>query len=153
MPAISSQRSITEMPMPSESRYTTSSRMWIGWSSFVFALLQSVCSLLMAMAGLRLLIGVTSLVLSAQATVLLDHLHANGLRISMIVLALIGAVLNLITIAQIRRLRSRPAAQWRQAPLPQKKLRAERLQIALSVATLALIALEECFHLHLFGHL
>lgn len=153
MPALSSQRPIPETSMPSESRYTTGSRTWIGWSSFLLAFLQSVCTLLMAMAGLRLLIGVTSLVLSAQATVLLDHLHANWLRISMVVLALIGAVLNLITIAQIRRLRSRPAAQWRQVPLPQKKLRAERLQIALSVATLALIALEECFHLHLFGHL
>jgi len=106
----------------------------------------------MAMSGLRLFIGVGSLALSAEVTAFLDGLHASWLRIPMIGLALLGTGLNLISILQIRRLRARPASQWRQAPVPAGKLRMERWQIALSLITLALIALEEGFHLRLSHH-
>jgi hypothetical protein len=127
-------------------------RLWISWSSLFFAFLQSVCTFLMAMSGLRLLIGVGSLALSAEVTAFLDGLHASWLRIPMIGLALFGTGLNLISILQIRRLRARPASKWRQAPVPVGKLRMERWQLALSLITLALIALEEGFHLRLFHH-
>ncbi len=127
-------------------------RLWVSWSSLLFAFLQSVCTFLMAMSGLRLFIGVGSLALSAEVTAFLDRLHASWLRIPMIGLALLGAGLNLIAILQIRRLRVRPASQWRQAPLPAAKLRMERWQLALSLITVALIALEEGFHLWLFHH-
>jgi hypothetical protein len=83
----------------------------------------------------------------------LDHLHASWLRIPMISFAFIGATLNLIAILQIRRLRARPASQWRQTPIAAHKLRMERWQLALSLITLILIALEEGFHLRLFHHL
>ena len=107
----------------------------------------------MAMAGLRLLVGVGSLVLSAGATAFLDRLHVNWLRIPMVALALIGAMLNLVAIAQLRHLRNRPASQWRQSTVPVRTLRMEQVQVALSLATLALLALEEAFHLHLFHSL
>jgi hypothetical protein len=126
---------------------------WVSWSSLLFAFLQSVCTFLMAMAGLRLLIGVGSLTLSAEVTAFVDHLHANWLRVPMIGLAFVGAALNLIAIMQIRRLRARPASQWRQVPLAAGKLRMERWQFALSLITFALIALEEAFHLQFFHHL
>lgn len=123
---------------------------WVGFSSLLFAFLQSVCTLLMAMAGLRLIIGVGSLALSTGATTMLDRLHANWIRVPMISLALIGALVNLIAILQIRSLRSRPASQWRQTPPTPQKLRMERLQIFLSVVTLVLVAVEEYFHHRLF---
>jgi hypothetical protein len=128
-------------------------RLWVSWSSLLFAFLQSVCTFLMAMAGLRLLIGVGSLAISAEVTAFVDHLHANWLRVPMIGLAFAGAALNLIAILQIQRLRARPASQWRQAPVAAGKLRMERCQLALSLITFALIALEEAFHLHFFHHL
>jgi hypothetical protein len=71
----------------------------------------------------------------------------------MVSVALIGSLLNLAILGQLRRLRRRPASLWRQQPPSPRKLRMERLQIVLSVATLALIAVEELLHRHYSGHL
>jgi hypothetical protein len=153
MSVVSASRSVDDEADSSPEREKVHARGWIGWSSVLFALLQSVCTLLMAMAGLRLALGIGTLALSAQATALMTRLHADWLRIPMVSLALIGALFNLAAILQIRRLRQRPASQWRLTPVPARKLRMERWQIALSAATLVLIALEESFHLRLSGHL
>ena len=68
-------------------------------------------------------------------------------------LALLGALLNLAVLAQVRYLRIRPASQWRQEPLSQHKIRMERVQLGLSVATLVLIGIEEYPHVQWCGHL
>ena len=88
----------------------------IAWSSFFFALLQSVCTFFAAANGLRFVVGLGSLVLSAGAGTMVDRFHADALRVPMICLALIGSLLNLAVVAQVRRLRRRPASQWRQQP-------------------------------------
>jgi len=62
-------------------------------------------------------------------------------------------LLNLAVLAQVRHLRNRPASQWRQAPLSQHKILMEHVQLALSVATLALVGIEEYLHLRWHGHL
>jgi hypothetical protein len=124
----------------------------IAWSSFFFALLQSVCSFFTALDGLRLIIGAGSLASITSAGIVWDHFHTNWLRIPMIVFAVVGSALNLAILAQIWRLRSRPAAQWRQKPVGQRKLRMERLQLILSAATLLLILIEEITHFRTFHH-
>jgi hypothetical protein len=125
----------------------------IAWSSFFFALLQSICTLFLALSGVRLVIGVGSVVLSAGAAAALDKLHANWIRLPMIGLALLGSLLNLAVLIQIRNLRSRPASRWRQRPLSSKETRMERIQWILSLATLILIAIEECLHKNRFHNL
>jgi hypothetical protein len=124
----------------------------IAWSSFFFALLQSICTFFAAANGLRFAVGLGALVLTTGAGTMVDRFHADALRIPMIGLALIGSLLNLAIVAQIRRLRRRPASQWRQQPPSPRKLRMERLQIVLSIATLALIGVEEILHHHYAGH-
>ncbi len=124
-------------------------RRWmVGWSSLVFAILQSACTAFMAMSGLRLLIGISS---TAIATGLLPlvKLHADVLRIPMVLLAVAGSVANLYVIWEMRRLRARPASKWRITPMSEKQRRSERLQIVLAVVTLMLVALEESFHIYL----
>lgn len=153
MSDVSSQHASSGSAIASSPEERVRARLWVSWSSLLFAFLQSVCTFLMAMAGLRLIIGVGSLALSAEATALLDRMHANWLRIPMVGLAFAGAALNFIAIVQIRRLRARPASQWRQAPVAAGKLRMERWQLALSLITFALIAFEEAFHLRFFHHL
>jgi len=123
----------------------------VAWSSFLFALLQSVCTFFAAANGLRFAVGLGSLVLSAGAGAMVDRFHADALRIPMVGLALAGSLLNLVILAQLRRLRRRGASQWRQQPLSPRKLRAERMQIVLSVATLVLVAVEEGLHYHYHG--
>jgi hypothetical protein len=124
----------------------------IAWSSLLFAFLQSVCTFFAAANGLRFVVGLGSLVLSASAGAMVDRFHADALRIPMVSLALSGSLLNLAILGQLRRLRRRPASLWRQQPPSAHKLRMERLQIVLSVATLALLAVEEPFHHHYSGH-
>ena len=128
-------------------------RTTIAWSSLAFAVLQSVCTFFAAMNGLRVGIGLGSLALAASTTSAIDRFHNGWLRVPMIVLAVLGSILNLIVLWQIRRLRNLPAAQWRQAPQKPSKLRSERLQLVLSILTLILVALEERQHLIWLRHL
>lgn len=128
---------------------SSASRRWaVGWTSLIFAILQSACTLFMAASGLRLLIGVSS---SVVATGLLPfaRLHVDVLRFPMVLLAIAGSVLNLFVIWQLRRLRARPSSQWRIQALTSKQRRGESLQIALAIVTLLLVVLEESFHIYL----
>jgi hypothetical protein len=61
--------------------------------------------------------------------------------------------LNLAALWQIRRLRRRKSSAWRQQPLTHAKRNSERLQLALSVATLLLLGLEYWYHWKFKGHL
>ena len=121
----------------------------LGWSSFFFALLQSICTFFIAVSGLRLVIGIGSLAMSAGVVGALDRFHTDWIRVPMMALALVGALVNLAVLAQIRYLRRRPASRWRTKPPSPRTLRMERLQFVLSIATLVLIGLEEYFHLRL----
>jgi hypothetical protein len=122
-------------------------RIWVAWSSFFFALLQSVCTFFAAVDGLRLLIGIGAFAISASVGSALDHIHADWIRLPMIVLALAGALFNLVILWQVRRLRHRPSTAWRFVPPSHKKVRMERLQFVLSALSLLLITLEEVLHL------
>jgi hypothetical protein len=136
--------------LPGEDRRT---RGVIAWSSFFFALLQSICTLFLAVSGVRLVIGIGSVVLSAGIGTALDKLHANWIRLPMMGLALLGSLLNLAVLIQLRNLRSRPASRWRQRPLSSREARMERIQWVLSLSTLILIAIEECLHMNQFHNL
>jgi hypothetical protein len=125
----------------------------IAWSSFFFALLQSICTFFLALSGVRLVIGIGSVVLSAGAATALEKFHANWIRLPMVGLALLGSLLNLVVLIQIRSLRSRPASRWRQRPLSPKQVRMERVQWFLSFATLILVAIEEYLHWNRFQNL
>jgi hypothetical protein len=117
------------------------------WSSFGFALLQSACTFFIAISGLRLLIGISSLAFAAAGLHLAGRLHVDLIRIPMVLLALTGSLVNLYAIRRTRRLRNRPSARWRARPVSPQKLRSERLQVLLSVATLVTLAIEEAGHI------
>jgi hypothetical protein len=116
------------------------------WSGIVFAVLQSACTAVIAFSGLRVAIGLSALAAAAGIHAPAHGFHQDAIRIPMMALAFLGAVLNLYVIGKVRRLRSRPASQWRQQPLTKKKLNSERFQIALSILTLLLLAAEWITH-------
>jgi hypothetical protein len=118
----------------------------INWSSIVFAVLQSVCTAVIAISGVRVAIGLSALAAAAGIHAPAHGFHQDAIRIPMMVLAFLGAVVNLFVIWKVRSLRSKPAAQWRQQQLTKKKLNSERFQIALSVLTLLLLAAEWITH-------
>jgi hypothetical protein len=118
----------------------------INWSSIIFAVLQSACTAIIAISGLRVAIGLSALAAAAGIHAPARGFHQDAIRIPMMALALLGAVINLFVIWKVRNLRSKPAAQWRQQPVSKKKLNSERFQIALSILTLLLLAAEWFTH-------
>jgi hypothetical protein len=127
-------------------------RGWIiGVTSLFFILLQSACSAVIAVSGLRLIIGVGSLASASVGLKLLDAFHADSIRLPMMILAIGGSVVNLYVIWRIRSLRARSSSQWRIAAVTPSKKHAEAIQITIAVMTLILVAAEWIMHVRLFG--
>jgi hypothetical protein len=121
----------------------------VSGASVAMALLQSVCTAVFTINGLRLGIGLTALAASSIAGPLVP-LHCDAVRIPMLVIAAVGAVVNLVVLAWIWHLRARPSSQWRRRDLSPRQRRSERLQFAMAVLTLLLVGLE--FWLHAIIH-
>jgi hypothetical protein len=117
----------------------------IGWTSMVFALLQSLCTAVLTISGLRVAIGLGALAASGVYAPLLAF-HRDAFRIPMLALATVGALLNLAVLAWIWRLRAQPSAAWRKREISPKERRSERLQVVLAVVTLLLVGLESWSH-------
>ena len=109
---------------------------WLSWSGFVFAFLQSACTFVLATSSIRVLIGLSALAAAAGTNAPAKGFHQDAIRIPMLLFAL----------WRVRSLRARPASQWRVQPVSAKQKRSERLQIALSVLTLILVAAEWWTH-------
>src|SRR5690242_13554149 len=139
-----------EIPQPTaparRSRIFMTNISFASWSSLVFAILQSACTAVIAISGLRVAIGLSALAAAAGIHAPPRGFHQDAIRIPMMVLAFLGAVINLYVVGKVRRLRTKPAAQWRQQPVTKSKLNSERFQIALSILTLLLLAAEWFTH-------
>jgi hypothetical protein len=119
---------------------------YLGVSSFLFAFLQALCPAVIAISAVRVAIGLGALAVAAGTDAPARGWHAEWIRVPMMLVAAFGAALNLFVIWHVRRLRARPAAQWRVTPLSASKLRSERLQIVLAVLTFLCLAAEWITH-------
>ena len=123
-------------------------RAWlVSMTSLAFIILQSACTAVMAISGIRVAIGLSGL---AAATIGIhapaSGWHRDAIRIPMMIAAVAGSLINLFVIWRIRALRARPSSQWRIQPATSKQRRSEVFQIALSVVTLILVAAEWITH-------
>ena len=116
-------------------------------TSLVFIVLQSACTAVMAISGVRVAIGLSAL---AEATIGIHApahgFHRDAIRIPMMIAALAGSLINLYVIWRIRSLRARPSSQWRVQAVSAKQRRSEVFQVVLSVITLVLLAAEWITH-------
>ena len=135
--------SVATSAAPVEHRVSTK---LLTWSSLVFAVLQSFCSAVLAISGIRVAIGLGALAAAAGVNAPATGFHSDAIRIPMMALAFVGAILNLYVLWNANRLRNRPSAQWRRVPLSAKKKASERLQLVLSIVTLLLLAAEWITH-------
>lgn len=133
------------MPSPNETAAPLP-RWGIGITSFLFILLQSACTFVMAVSGIRVVIGLTALAAAAGLHRPAGGFHADAIRIPMMFIALGGSLLNLYMVWRIRSLRARPSSQWRMATVTPRTVRSENFQIALSVVTLVLLLAEYLTH-------
>ncbi len=132
-------------PLPATSQ---SKRTWIvAATSFAFVILQSACTAVIAISGVRVAIGLSAL---AEATFGIyapaGGFHRDSIRIPMMIAATLGSLINLSVIWRIRSLRARPSSQWRMKPATSKEQWSERLQITLAILTLILVAAEWITH-------
>jgi hypothetical protein len=118
----------------------------VGWTSFALVFLQSLCTAVLTISGIRVAIGLSAMAAASGIYAPAKGWHQDAIRIPILILATIGAVVNLAVIAWIRYLRNRPAAQWRRRDRTAKEKRSERLQIVLAIATLILVGLETWTH-------
>ena len=143
---LEASRSANAAPVSAEEPVTR--RTWlVSLTSLVFIVLQSACTAVMAISGLRVAIGLSAL---AEATLGIHApahgFHRDAIRIPMMIAALVGSLINLYVIWRIRSLRARPSSQWRVQAVSPKQRRSEVFQIALSVITLVLLAAEWITH-------
>jgi hypothetical protein len=118
----------------------------LGRTSLLFALLQSLCTAVLTISGIRVAIGLTALAAAGGIYAPARGYHQDAIRIPMLIVASAGAILNLAILAWIRHLRSRPSAQWRRREISAGERRSERIQVALAVLTLILVGLETWTH-------
>jgi|SRR5579863_3363159 len=118
----------------------------IGWTSAMLALLQSLCTAVLTISGIRVAIGLSALAAASGIYAPAKGWHQDAIRIPMLLAATLGALLNLAVLAWIRHLRNRPSAQWRRRELTLKQKRSERLQVVLAIITLLLVSLESWTH-------
>jgi len=117
----------------------------VSGTAMVMALLQSLCTAILTINGIRVGIGVAALAASSIAAPLLSF-HRDAIRIPMLSIAVAGAVVNLAVLAWVWHLRGRPESQWRTQPITKKQSWSERLQVAMALATLLLAGLEIYTH-------
>ena len=135
-------------PAPGSAEEPVSKRTWlVSMTSLMFIVLQSACTAVIAVSGIRVAIGLSAL----GAATFGIHAPAHGfrrdaIRIPMMIAASAGSLINLYVIWRIRTLRARPSSQWRVQPVSPKQRRSEVFQIALSIVSLALVAAEWITH-------
>lgn len=116
-------------------------------TSFVFIVLQSACTAVMAISGIRVAIGLSAL---AEATIGIHApaggFHRDTIRIPMMIAATVGSLINLYVVWRIRSLRARPSSRWRAQPVTPKQRRSELFQISLAIVTLVLVVAEWITH-------
>jgi hypothetical protein len=135
-------------PTSASTEGPASKRTWlVSMTSFIFVVLQSACTAVIAISGVRVAIGLSAL---AEATIGIHApaggFHRDMIRIPMMIAATIGSLINLYVIWRIRTLRARPSSQWRVRPVTAKQRRSELLQIVLAIITLVLVAAEWTTH-------
>ncbi len=118
----------------------------VGRASLVMALLQSACTAVLTISGIRVAIGLTALAAASGIYAPARGFHQDAIRIPMLTLAAAGAIVNLAVLAWIWRLRAQPSAQWRRREISPKERRSERFQVALAILTLILVGLETWTH-------
>jgi hypothetical protein len=118
----------------------------LGGASLLIALLQSLCTAVLTISAVRVAIGLGALAAAGGIYAPARGFHQDVIRIPMLVLASVGAIVNLLVLGWIRYLRARPSAQWRKREIGAKERRSERLQVALAILTLLLVGLETWTH-------
>jgi hypothetical protein len=119
--------------------------MILGWSSLFLAVIESLCAAAVALSGVRVLLGMSSLI-AATAAGPARGFHRQGLRLPILWTSGVLALLTLLLLWNEHRIRQNPAAAWRLEPLTPKQRRQRWIQLVTSIGALLLILAEVVTH-------
>jgi hypothetical protein len=130
--------------METDAGQRRSRRTLLSWSALCLAAVESICAGMVALSGVRVLLGMSSLIGAAAGPA--QGFHREGLRVPILWISGVIAVVTLFLVWNESRMRRNPASQWRLQPLTPRQRRQRWIQIATSVAALLLIAAEVVTH-------
>jgi hypothetical protein len=118
-------------------------RVVLAWGSLVLAAAESICLAVVGLSGVRVAIGLTSLI---AVTGPAKGFHRDAIRIPFLAIGTVGALISLLLLWNERRLRANPSAAWRIQPYTKSQRRQRLFEFWLAILTLALVAGEEITH-------
>ena len=131
-----------------ETQKSSSTSLLLSSAAFVGSLVEGACAILVASASAKLFVGLGAV----AATVKASRLHANIIRIPVLLVSAAAAVVMLVVLWNTWRARNRPAARWRKKPLTMREKCTFAITLLASVLTLALVVGEviehPIFHVH-----
>ena len=117
------------------------------WTVLILAFIEAVCVFSVAAAKAGIVLGSAAAALMGWSLAL----HRDAIRIPVLLVAIVGAGINLYLIGKRWRLRNSPAAAWRKRPLTRRERLKIGLVLGLSVLTLV-VALSEIYFHRVFHH-
>lgn len=117
------------------------------WGAFTLAAIEAICVFSVAAARSGLVLGSAGVFVAGWA----EFLHRDVFRIPALLVAIGGAVVNLLNLWRAHRQRNMPSASWRKVALTGAQRFRIGLILSLSVITILLAGLEIHYH-RLFHH-
>jgi hypothetical protein len=120
----------------------------LGISSFIGAVIEGGCALLMLTSAGKMLLGLGSTVFAVRST----FLHSDIIRWPVMIASALGASIVLYIVWHERRLRNAPAASWRKRPLSKREKWRIRISVTSALFAWALVIGEYFAHPIVHGH-
>jgi hypothetical protein len=139
----------TDLILPvEEAQRTSSPSLLLSSAAFVGSLVEGACAILVASGSVKLFVGLGAVAGAVKAS----RLHADIIRIPVLLVSAAAAVIMLVVLWNSWRARNRSAARWRKKPMTLREKLGFAITLLASVLTLALVVGEAIehpiFHVH-----
>jgi hypothetical protein len=136
------------LPTQEETQKPSSPSLLLSGAALVGSLVEGACAILVASASAKLFIGVGAVAGAVKAS----RLHADIIRIPVLLVSAAAAVIMLVVLWNSGRARNRSTARWRKRPITLREKFSIGMTLVASILTLALVVGEAIehplFHLH-----
>ena len=131
-----------------ETQKSSSPSLLLSSAAFVGSLVEGACAILVASASAKVLVGLGAVAGVVKAS----RLHADIIRIPVLLVSAAAAIIMLVVLWNSWRARNRPASRWRKKPMTLREKFSLAVTLLASVMTLALVVGEAIehpiFHVH-----
>jgi hypothetical protein len=136
------------LPTKEETQQPSSPSLLLSGAAFLGSLVEGACAILVASASAKLFVGLGAVAGAVKAS----RLHADIIRIPVLLVSAAAAVIMLVVLWNAWRARNLSSARWRKRPMTIREKFSFAITLLASVLTLALVVGEAIehplFHLH-----